>query len=125
MINADLIREYCLAKKGVTEGFPFDGDTLVLKVMGKMFALISLEKFEEGKGSINLKCDPEYALELRANYNSITPGYHMSKVHWNTIEVQTGEVPVSLIFELIDHSYSKVVETLTKKLKLELENLNN
>ncbi|WP_317174296.1 MmcQ/YjbR family DNA-binding protein [Aegicerativicinus sediminis] len=123
MINADFLRDYCLRKKGVTEGFPFDGDTLVLKVMGKMFALISLEKFEEGKGSINLKCDPEYALELRETYNCITPGYHMSKVHWNTVEVQSGEISIQLITELIDHSYQKVVETLTNKLKAELEGL--
>jgi predicted DNA-binding protein (MmcQ/YjbR family) len=79
--------DYCLAKRGVTEHFPFDEDTLVFKVGGKMFALSSLKEWENGTPSINLKCDPERGIELREEYESIKAGYHMSKVHWNTVDV--------------------------------------
>lgn len=111
--------DYCLAKKGVTEHFPFDEDTLVFKVGGKMFALSSLSQWEKNEPSINLKCDPERAMELRAEYEGITPGYHMSKVHWNTVSVNS-DVPLSLLKGLIDHSYELVFKSLTKKIQAEI-----
>lgn len=114
-MNIEHFREYCIAKKGVTEEFPFDETTLVFKVMGKMFALTGIENFN----SINLKCDPEKALELRASYPAITPGYHMSKKHWNTVIID-GSLPLDFITELIDESYNLVVAKLTKKLQDEL-----
>lgn len=111
--------DYCLVKKGVTEHFPFDEDTLVFKVGGKMFALSSLKEWENGNPSLNLKCDPEKALELRADYDGIQPGYHMSKVHWNTVAVNS-DVPLSLLKELINHSYELVFKSLTKKIQAEI-----
>lgn len=117
-MNIEEYRTYCLNKKGVTEGFPFDSNTLVFKVMGKMFALTDVDAFE----SVNLKCDPERALELRASYAAVQPGYHMNKKHWNTI-TNNSDVDDSLFFELIDHSYELVKNSLTKKLKEELNNL--
>lgn len=116
--------DYCLAKKGVTEHFPFDEDTLVFKVGGKMFALSSLSQWEKGEPSVNLKCDPERAQELRVQYDAIEPGYHMSKIHWNTIAINK-DVPDSLIKELIDHSYELVFKSLTKKLQSEIQELKN
>lgn len=111
--------EFCLSKKAVTEHFPFDQDTLVFKVGGKMFALSSLSQWENGTPSINLKCDPERAEELRANYNDIKPGYHMSKVHWNTVNLN-GDVSDKMVTELINHSYDLVFKSLTKKLQAEV-----
>lgn len=119
MKNIQSFYDYCLAKKGVTEHFPFDEDTLVFKVGGKMFALSSLSQWEKGEPSVNLKCDPERALELRAQYDSINPGYHMSKQHWNTVEVN-GDVDAALLRELIDHSYQLIFNSLTKKLQAEI-----
>ncbi len=116
--------DYCLSKKGVTEHFPFDEDTLVFKVGGKMFALSSLSQWENGEPSVNLKCDPERALELRADYESIQPGYHMSKVHWNTVGVN-GDVPPKLLQELISHSYDLIFNSLTKKLQAEIIQKDN
>jgi predicted DNA-binding protein (MmcQ/YjbR family) len=118
-MNIQAFYDYCLAKKGVTEHFPFDEDTLVFKVGGKMFALSSLTQWEKGEASINLKCEPDKALELRAQYEAIEPGYHMSKVHWNTVTVD-GDVPEKLLRELIDHSYELVFKSLTKKLQAEI-----
>lgn len=106
--------DYCLAKKGVTEHFPFDEDTLVFKIGGKMFALSSLSDWEKNEAAMNLKCDPERAIELREQYEGIQPGFHMSKVHWNTITVNS-DVPAKLLRELIDHSYELVFNSLTKK----------
>jgi len=112
-------RNYCIAKKGVTEEFPFDEKTLVFKVMEKMFALSGLERVP---ATINLKCDPERSAELREQYDgSITGAFHMNKLHWNTIILQ--EVSPQLITELIDHSYDLVVAKMTKKLRAALENL--
>jgi predicted DNA-binding protein (MmcQ/YjbR family) len=119
MKNIQSFYDYCLAKKGVTEHFPFDEDTLVFKVGGKMFALSSLSQWEKGEPSVNLKCDPEKALELRAQYDGINPGYHMSKVHWNTVTVNS-DVETKLLKELIDHSYDLVFKSLTKKLQSEI-----
>lgn len=114
--------DYCLSKKGVTEHFPFDEDTLVFKVGGKMFALSSLSQWEKGEPSVNLKCDPERTVALRAEYEAVQPGYHMSKIHWNTIAIN-GDVPVTLLRELIDHSYELIFKSLTKKVQMEIEAL--
>ena len=118
-MNIQSFYEYCLSKKGVTEHFPFDEDTLVFKVGGKMFALSSLTKWEQGEASVNLKCDPEKALELRAEYEGVKPGFHMSKTHWNTVTIDS-DVPDKLFRELITHSYELVFKSLTKKLQAEI-----
>jgi predicted DNA-binding protein (MmcQ/YjbR family) len=118
-MNIEEFRELCLAKKGVTEELPFGPDTLVFKVMGKMFALMSLDRLPPQS---NLKCDPVRAEELRETYDGdIVPGYHMSKVHWNTLFLE--QLPPQLIVELTNHSYDLVVSGLTKKLQQELKNL--
>ncbi|MBA4276546.1 MmcQ/YjbR family DNA-binding protein [Flavobacterium sp.] len=111
--------EYCLSKKGVTEHFPFDKDTLVFKVGGKMFALSSLNQWEKGEPSVNLKCNPDYAQELRALYDDIQPAFHMSKVHWNTIAINN-DVSDKLVKELIDDSYELVFKSLTKNTQNEI-----
>ena len=116
-MNIDQLRDYCLSKKGTSEGFPFDEDTLVFKVLEKMFVLVPLENWEIGEASINLKCDPEYAQELRADYDSIEPGFHMSKVHWNSVYIYKGEIKPEFVFDLIDHSYEMVVQAMPKKLR--------
>lgn len=117
-MNTESIREYCLSRKGATESFPFDEHTLVFKVMGKMFALMPLE-YEEIR--INLKCDPDRAVELREEFPEwILPGYYSNKKHWNTIRVEPA-FPRDLLLQLIDHSYERVVAGLTRKLKAELE----
>ncbi|MGJ8591028.1 MAG: MmcQ/YjbR family DNA-binding protein [Aquaticitalea sp.] len=120
-MNIELLRDYCLKKKGVTEDFPFDEHTLVFKVLGKMFALVGLEKWEKGEKAINLKCDPDYAEELRAEYDSINPGWHMSKTHWNTVSLNSGEISPKFLSELIDHSYDMVVKGMTKKMRESLQ----
>lgn len=106
-MNPEEIRNYFLSKKGTTECLPFDDETLVFKVGGKMFGLLSLS----GNNHINLKCDPEKAIRLREQYSAVMPGYHMNKQHWNTIDAQGG-IPDSLIRELIDHSYSLILAKL-------------
>lgn len=114
-MNVEELRHYCLAKKGVEETFPFDEHTLVFKVMGKMFALIPLERRPP---QVNLKCEPERAIGLREEHDGIiTLGYHMSKIHWNTLFYEN--LAPELIMQLIDHSYELVVSGLTKKLKAE------
>ena len=122
-MNIEEFRNYCITKKGVTEELPFDNNTLVFKVMGKMFALSSLKGWEEGTESVNLKCDPDRALELRVEYECINPGYHMNKKHWNTVRLHDGELSGGFTKELIDHSYDLVVSSLTKKAKDELANI--
>jgi len=109
-------RDYCIAKPGATEDFPFDNETLVFKVGGKMFALCSVEKFS----SVNLKCDPEKAIELREQYSGIIPGYHMSKKHWNTVNAD-GSVPAKLFKQLIDDSYDLVLKSLPRKEREKLQ----
>ncbi|MBE8725252.1 MmcQ/YjbR family DNA-binding protein [Flavobacterium hungaricum] len=123
-MNLETFYEYCLSKKGVSEHFPFDEDTLVFKVGGKMFALSSLSQWEKNEQSVNLKCDPDRAQELRGEYDEIKPGYHMSKVHWNTIDL-TGNLPDKFIKDLIDHSYELVLKSLTKKIQNEIAELKN
>lgn len=119
-MNIESFRDYCLSKKGVTEETPFGEDTLVYKVMGKMYALTGLNS---DPFRFNLKCDPDRALELRDEYEDIIPGYHMSKKHWNTVIAGNNQVPEKLQRELIDHSYELVVSSLTKKLQQELKEL--
>lgn len=111
--------DFCLSQKAVTEHFPFDEDTLVFKVGGKMFALTSLKEWENENASINLKCDPERANELRAIYEAINPGWHMSKTHWNTIHFNS-DVSDKMICALIHHSYDLVFKSLTKKMQAEI-----
>jgi len=118
-MNIEAFREYCIRKAGVTEEFPFDEDTLVFKVMGKMFAATSVGAPEF---TINLKCDPERAIDLRATHPEILPGYHMNKRHWNTVLADEG-LSDNLIRELIDHSYDLVVKGLTLKLRNELREI--
>jgi predicted DNA-binding protein (MmcQ/YjbR family) len=109
-MNIEEYRTYCIKKKGVTEGFPFDKNTLVFKVGGKMFALSNVDNFN----SINLKCNPELSLELREQYEGIKPGYHMNKKHWNTVLVNE-ELSDEQIIELTKHSYDLVLAKLPKK----------
>lgn len=109
-MNIEQLRDYCLAKRGVTEEFPFDETTLVFKVLGKMFALTSLTRLPT---AVNLKCDPVRALELRDQYEAVEPGYHMNKKHWNTITLKS-DVSSPELRELIDHSYALVVKGMKK-----------
>jgi len=118
-MNIEEFRDYCLSKKGVEETFPFDDVTLVFKVMGKMFALTGL-KAEEFR--VNLKCDPERAVELREEHVDIIAGWHMNKKHWNTVYFERG-LDYALLMELIDHSYDLVVKGLRKKDRLLLEDM--
>jgi len=115
-MNIEEFRDYCLSKKYVTECFPFNETTLVFKVANKMFALSGLE---HQPTTVNLKCDPERAIELREKYNDVIEGFHMNKKLWNTITIE-GNIPNSLMIELIDHSYNLVVQNMTKKLQKEL-----
>ena len=103
IMNIESLREYCISKKDVTESFPFGDDTLVFKTQGRIFALANLE----GDLSVNLKCDPGLAIELRERYSSVMPGYHMNKKHWNTARID-GSVPDREVFSWIDHSYDLV-----------------
>ncbi len=121
-MNLEAFYDYCISKKGVTEHFPFDEDTLVFKVGGKMFALSSLKQWETKSPAVNLKCDPDRAQELRVQYNAVEPGYHMSKKHWNTVAIND-DLPDKALKELIDHSYNLILNSLTKKLKQEILNL--
>ena len=115
-MNIETIRTYSLSKPAVTESFPFDETTLVFKAGSKMFALMSLESVPL---RINLKCDPDKAEKLREEFPQITPGYHMNKKHWNTVIVD-GMLSPDFIKEMIDHSYTLVVNSLTKKERYEL-----
>jgi predicted DNA-binding protein (MmcQ/YjbR family) len=97
------LRDYCISKKGATESFPFGDDTLVFKAREKIFALVNLD----GDLSINLKCDPDLAIDLREKYSSVIPGYHMNKKHWNTVLLD-GSVSDKEVFSWIDHSYELI-----------------
>jgi predicted DNA-binding protein (MmcQ/YjbR family) len=103
-------REYCLSKPGAAERTPFGPDVLVFKVGGKMFALAVLDEMPT---TVNLKCDPDWALDLRDRYEQVRPGYHMNKKHWNTVEIESG-IPSAELRKMIDHSYDLVVESLPK-----------
>lgn len=115
-MNTETLREYCLAKPGVTESFPFGGDALVFKVGAKMFALLATESRPT---TINLKCDPERAVQLREENMAVTPGYHMNKTYWNTIVID-GRVRTTDVQEWIDHSYELVRKSLPKAVQAEL-----
>ena len=119
-MHLDELREYCLTKPGVTEELPFGPDTLVFKVMGKMFGACGLD---EPEPRVNLKGEPDHNLELRDRYEGVIPGWHMNKKHWNTVYLEKDLSP-ELVHELIDQSYRLVVSKLTKKLKAELEALS-
>ncbi len=118
-MNVELLREFCLGLKGVEEGFPFGAETMVFKVMGKMFCLCGLEHTPL---QFNVKCDPEKAIELRETYSGVIPGYHMNKQHWNTI-VMDGSFADDLAKQWILDSYELVAASLSSKLKMELNNL--
>jgi predicted DNA-binding protein (MmcQ/YjbR family) len=111
-------REYCLAQTSATEGTPFGETVVVFKVADKMFALASLDEIPT---TVNLKCDPDLALELRDRYEQVRPGYHMNKKHWNTVELEAG-VPDAELRKMIDHSYELVVRSLPKAVRKELQN---
>jgi predicted DNA-binding protein (MmcQ/YjbR family) len=115
-MNIESVREYCLSKNGVTESFPFDETTLVFKAADKIFALLSIE----GEASINLKCDPEKAIELREQYPFVVPGYHMNKQNWNTVFLEK-DTPDKLIKEWIDDSYNLIVSKLSKTKRFKIQ----
>lgn len=115
-MNLDTFRTFCLNMKGTSEGFPFDEKTLAFKVGGKLFALLDIDEFT----SVNLKCDPEKAIDLREQFSAVQPGYHMNKKHWNTVVLQS-DVSDQLLLELVVHSYELVFNSLPKKIQHELQ----
>ena len=116
-MNIEEVRDYCLTKKAVTEGFPFGPDVLVFKVMGKMFLLTSLT---ETPFRCNLKMNPELVEEYREKYNDVKPGYHMNKKMWNTVLFDSGNIPRKELLWMINHSYDEVVRGLPKKVQQQL-----
>lgn len=114
-MDVEQIRDYCLEKPAVTEGFPFGEETLVFKVAGKIFLLFSLDRGSQ----FNVKCDPELAVELREQHPEVQPGYHMNKTHWNTVFTNGGLTDKQLR-EMIDHSYELIVKSLPKKVRASL-----
>ncbi len=117
-MDIETLREYCLLKKAVEEGFPFGEDTLVFKAGGKIFLLTGLES---NPLQFNVKCDPEKALELREQYSAVQPGYHMNKKHWNTV-VADGSLSNALLKEMIDDSYDLIVQSLPKNVRDQISN---
>ena len=115
-MDVESFREYCLAKPSTSESTPFGEDVLVFKVVGKMFALAALD---EVPATVNLKCDPDLALDLRDQYEQVRPGYHMNKKHWNTVEIESG-IPEAELRRMIDHSYELVVKSLPKTARAKL-----
>ena len=109
-MDLEQFREYCLSKVAATESMPFGEDVLVFKVAGKIFALAALNEIP---ATVNLKCDPDLALELRDRYEQVQPDYHMNKKHWNTVEIGSG-VPEAELRKMIEHSYDLVVRALPK-----------
>lgn len=109
-MDIEEFRTYCFSKKGVSEDFPFDEVTLCMRVMGKIFAITGLDR---ERFQVNLKCDPDYAVELRERYPEVQPGWHMNKAHWNTVDFD-GSLTYQLLHELIDHSYELVAKSLKK-----------
>ncbi|MFT5217222.1 MAG: putative DNA-binding protein (MmcQ/YjbR family) [Glaciecola sp.] len=116
-MHIDQIRDYCLSKKAASESFPFDENTLVFKVLNKMFLMAPLDKWDKGEAAITVKCDPDYTIELREQYESIYAGPYVSNKHWNTIALYKNELSPEFVFELIDHSYEMVVNGMTKKMR--------
>jgi predicted DNA-binding protein (MmcQ/YjbR family) len=118
-LDLEELREYCLQKPGVTEGLPFGEDTLVFKVGEKIFLLTSIQTADR----FNVKCDPELAIELRERHTEIQPGYHMNKIHWNTVYMD-GFLTKKQLHEMIDHSYDLILKSLPKKIQEEIR-VNN
>lgn len=114
-MNLETFRKYCFSKKGVAEDFPFGEETMVFRVGGKIFAITSFAI----PLSVNLKCDPGNAVELRERYEEVQPGYHMNKKHWNTVNFE-GRIPGKELIHMIDHSYELVVKGLSRKFRMEL-----
>ncbi len=112
-MDIEFIRNYCLKKKGSSEDFPFDEETLVFKVSGKLFLLTNIYS---SPLSVNLKCEPEQAIDWREQYECVQPGYHMNKKHWNTVTF-CDEITQKQFLEMIDHSYQQVVLSLPKKVR--------
>jgi predicted DNA-binding protein (MmcQ/YjbR family) len=115
-LNIEELRDYCLQKPGATEGFPFGEDTLVFKVGGKLFLLTGLNDGDR----FNAKCNPELAIELRERHNEVKPGYHMNKTHWNTVYMD-GSLSFKQLYEIIDHSYNLIFNSLPKKIQEEIK----
>lgn len=114
-MHIEELREFCLSQKQVSESFSFDNQTLVFKVVDKIFVLLALDDWDKGERRMNLKCDPELAQELREKYpQTVLPGYHMNKKHWNTLLIHTGDLSEKRIKDLILHSYDLVVSKLPK-----------
>ena len=118
-MDIESLRQYCLSLKATTEDMPFGPDVLVFRVMGKIYALTGLDN---ENCQVNLKCDPDYVIELREKHADIIPGYHMNKKHWNTVYCEKG-LDEKLIRDLIQHSYDLIVKSLPKPLREELSNL--
>jgi predicted DNA-binding protein (MmcQ/YjbR family) len=118
-LTLEVIKAYCLAKPGSSAGYPFGEGTLVFKVLDRMYALCSED---EQPLRINLKCDPDDALALRAQYSAIIPGYHMNKKHWNSL-IMDGSLQDSLVFELIDHSYQLVISKMSQAKQRKLRSI--
>ena len=116
-MDIELFRTYCLSLPAVTEDTPFDQSTLAFRVGGKIFILVDIDTFE----FINMKCDPERAIELRDKYSGIRPGYHMNNAHWNSVYTN-GEVPDQLILDLARHSYDLILGSLPKRTRAEIQN---
>ena len=114
-MNIEDLRNFCLSLKGTEEGFPFDESTIVFKVKGKLYCLTNIDKFS----LVNVKCDPEKAIELREQYDDVVPGYHMNKKHWNSLKME-GSLSPDFIKESIKHSYELIVAALPKKIRSEL-----
>ena len=115
-MDLEQFREYCLSKVAATESMPFGEGVLVFKVAGKIFALATLDEIP---ATVNLKCDPDLALELRDRYEQVRPGYHMNKKHWNTVEIGSG-IPDTELRKMIDHSYELVCKNLPKSVRTKL-----
>ena len=115
-MNTETLRLYCISKPGATESFPFDESTLVFKVGGKIFALLNIDSQPT---TVNLKCDPERAVQLREEHAAVVPGFHMNKRHWNTVTLG-GSLRSSDLHDWIDHSYELVVKSLSKAARSEL-----
>lgn len=124
-MNIEQLREYCIKKEAVTEEFPFDNNVLVFKVLGKMFVMAPLDTWEKGEASVTLKCDPEYTIALREQYESIFSGPYVSNKHWNTIAIYKGELQPKFVLELIDHSYDMVIKAMPKKLRGQIISFKN
>ena len=123
-MNIENLYEFCASLKGTTEEFPFDQETLAFKVGGKIFCLTGLDSWESGNPAINLKCNPEKAIALRQEYEAVAPGYHMSKMHWNTVAINQ-DAPDKLIMEWLQDSYNLVFASLSKKIQKEIDEIKN